>query len=123
MLSYPGRHVRAVHWLYWNSRDIVVKLRHCYFNVTSSYHIVTTSQCILELLGAFLNMNMWHLMVSKKKNPLVVWGCIEKSFPGITVCHHSASETAIRGTDFLSYPRTHDRFLYSRYYPASLSNH
>ena len=40
MLSYPGCQVSAVHWLYWNSHDIVVK-RHCYVKVTSSYHIAS----------------------------------------------------------------------------------
>ena len=46
----PG-HVRAVHWFYWNSCDIVVKWRHCYVKVTSSYHVAT--QRIRHLLGAF----------------------------------------------------------------------
>ena len=53
MLSYPGCHIRAVHWLYWNSRDIVVKLRYWYVKVTSSCHVA--SQRIQELLGAFFN--------------------------------------------------------------------
>ena len=72
MLTYTGCHVRAVHWLYWNSRDIVVKLRDCYVKLTSSCHVVSASQRIEELLEPFFNMKMWYLMVSMKKNPLVI---------------------------------------------------
>ena len=42
--------MRALHWLYWNSHDIVDKLCHCYVKVISSYHV--KSQHIQELLGA-----------------------------------------------------------------------
>ena len=30
MLSYPRCHERTVHWLFWNSQDIVVKRSQCY---------------------------------------------------------------------------------------------
>ena len=43
-----------VHWLYWNSCDIVVKRRQCYDKVTSSSDIV--SQHIQELLLAYFEI-------------------------------------------------------------------
>ena len=69
MLSYPGCHAKARHWLYWNSRiwsssdAIVVKM-------TPSCHFA--SQHIQELLGAFLKHKTPYSMVSKKKKPLFV---------------------------------------------------
>ena len=78
MLSYLGCRVSAIQWSYWNSRDIVVKWHHCCKNMTSSY---VASQRIQELLGAFSNMKMRCLMMSKKKNPLVVWGWDRRSIP------------------------------------------
>ena len=68
MLSYmyPGYHVWPVHWLYWNSRDIVIKRRQCFDKVTSSSDIV--SQRIQELLGAFFNIQCGE---QEEKNPLL----------------------------------------------------
>ena len=58
MLSYPGSHVSAVYWLYWNSHvwsssDITVMLKQC--------HHVTLH--IQELLGAFFKHKMRYFMV------------------------------------------------------------
>ena len=41
MLSYSECHMRAVHWLYWNARDMVVKKHHCHVKVVSSSHVAS----------------------------------------------------------------------------------
>ena len=46
----------------------VVKSRHCYVKVMSSFNIV--SQGTQELLEVYFKIKMWNLMVSKTKNPL-----------------------------------------------------
>ena len=71
MLSYLGLQVRVVHWLYKNPRDIVVKWRHGYGQVTSSYHV--PSQCIQELLGAFFTHQNAVFNGEQERNPFVVW--------------------------------------------------
>ena len=91
MLSYPGCHVRDVHWLYWNSHG--GHWSQCYVKFKSSCHIA--SQRIRELLGAFFKHKMRHFMVhfmvSKKKNPLFALRWDRKIRPSRSVCHHSAS--------------------------------
>ena len=48
---------------------VVVRLRHCYVKVTSSFHIA--SYHIQEIQGPFLNIKMRYFMVSKKKYPIM----------------------------------------------------
>ena len=55
MLSYPGCHVWADHWLYWKSRTCIVKSRHCYVKVMSFFNIV--SQGIQEVLEVYLEFD------------------------------------------------------------------
>ena len=57
----------------------VVKWRHCYFKVTSLWHVA--SQRVEELLGVFLKHLMRNLIVSKKNKPLFVWGSDRKIRP------------------------------------------
>ena len=115
MLSYPGCHVRAVHWLYWNSRtwsssDVIdmLKWRH---------HNMSHLNAFRNFWVPFFQHKMWYLMVSKKKNPLFKWGCDRKPIPRD---HHLSSLSKPLDAKqwssvriFLSYPHTHDRFLYS----------
>ena len=56
----------ALHWLYWNSCNKVVKWWHYSFKVTS----YVASRCIQELLGAFFNHENWVLNGEQEKNPL-----------------------------------------------------
>ena len=51
---------------------MVIKWRHCYFKVTLSCKIA--SLYIQELLGVYfkIEIKMLYLIVSKKKNPLIV---------------------------------------------------
>ena len=68
----------------------------------SSYHVA--SQRTRELLRAFFNMKIQYLIVSKKNNPLVVWGWDRKPRPSASpfVMTRQASEcqTVILGRDF-----------------------
>ena len=71
MLSYPGCHVRAVHWLYWNS------------HIWLSSDVIKT--CIQELMETLFKHKMQYLMVSKKKNPLFVRGWDRKICPSASL--------------------------------------
>ena len=77
-LSYRVSHVRAVHWLYWNSRtwsssDVIVILNWRHYIM--SYHSV-----FRNFWEPLLNMKGWYLMVSKKIYKSCEEG-IDKSVP------------------------------------------
>ena len=75
-----------VHWLYRNSRDIVVRRHQCYDKVTSSSDIVP--QRIQELLQAYFEIEN-NVVLNGEQGREPVW--YEKLSLGITICHHLAS--------------------------------
>ena len=81
--------MRDLHWLYWNSHDVVVNWSHCYVKVTSSNHVA--SQRIHEIMGAFFKHEnvVFHGEQEKESLSHVRTGEKNPSFR-ITICHHSA---------------------------------
>ena len=74
-------------------------------------------QNFLEVFFMFFQYKMRYLVVSKKKNPLFVWGWDRKIYPSrslfVTTRQASWCQSLILGRIFLSQPHTHDRFLYN----------
>ena len=85
-------------------------------NVIWSHHVI--SQGFLAAFFMFSQYKIRYLVVSKKNNPLFVWGWDRKICPswslfGITR-QASWCQSVMLGTVFLSHPHTHDGFLYSK---------
>ena len=81
---------------------------HCNVKMTSPCHMYVASQHIQNFLEAFFmfffQFEMRYLVVSKKKNPLFVWGWDRKIRPSrspfVITPQASCSQTVILGKDF-----------------------
>ena len=105
-------HMRAVHWLYWNSHtwslsDVIVYPNR-FPNVILHFSVLR------DFWKLILKLNS---MVSKKKNALFVWMWDIKIHPSgspfVSTLISSWCITAILVMVFLSHSHTHYRFLYS----------
>ena len=98
--------------------------RHCNVKMTSPHRISAYSGFSGSLFHVFIfHFTMRYLVVSKKKNPLLVWGWDRKILPswspfGIT-CPASWCQTVILGTDF-SIPTSHSWWILIFYLGKSI---
>ena len=103
---------RRSHW-YTIISPMSLRLRWAY--KWQHYIILSHPSIFRSLRERFFDMKMWHFMVSKKNNPLFMWGWVRKSVPRDHLLSSLGKPRDANwwssGRISLSHPYTHDGFL------------